>query len=586
MAEKALKLKRERAKTVVRASRFTTSAKVLIDHDITHLDQPFTYGLPEDLKSEVEIGSRVLVPFKSAEREGIVLEILENQTSTSKPIMRVLNRYAYSLSALKLATEVASRYTSSIVKILRYIPEAYERDYIEKSDGRKLRVNRNFEHVSSITKTKLVEQLSTQTRAALIILPTEREAEGLFKELSERFQERCVKAFARSKRPKAFPTSAITIGTRAAIFWQIPDLSSIVIFNENSEHYWSDRSPFWNVRDVALIRSRLEDIDLHFYSGFPSMEIYRLLDLGYLNLVESSRRRFLQRRRVRSKPDSYHQSIREGLRKGVVLVQVATKDYSTQVICKTCRCRPTCECGFQLKMLNKTDFSCSACGLSTSEWKCTECGSKEKLLLSKGAQRIEEELGKAFPAIPIYMSTASKAIEEAPNSGIVIATPGMEPRNKKYSALVLLDGELQLNRPTMRAEERLLDNWFSLLQFVRDDASIFVDLSYSNRLTQALSADNPMRVAKALLSERRKVKLPPWHRIVRIQGEDLGAIQEHLRLQFKNVEVSKSSHSLEYVLRIPVEESDRVIQAIYALVKYRSASRKTLISVQIDPHDL
>jgi len=237
-------------------------------------------------------------------------------------------------------------------------------------------------------------------------------------------------------------------------------------------------------------------------------------------------------------------------------------------------------------MLNKTDFSCSACGLSTSEWKCTECGSKEKLLLSKGAQRIEEELGKAFPAIPIYMSTASKAIEEAPNSGIVIATPGMEPRNKKYSALVLLDGELQLNRPTMRAEERLLDNWFSLLQFVRDDASIFVDLSYSNRLTQALSADNPMRVAKALLSERRKVKLPPWHRIVRIQGEDLGAIQEHLRLQFKNVEVSKSSHSLEYVLRIPVEESDQVIQAIYALVKYRSASRKTLISVQIDPHDL
>ncbi len=586
MAEKPLKLKRERAKTVVRASRFTASANVLIDHEIAHLDQPFTYGLPEDLKSEVEIGSRVLVPFKSEEREGIVLEILENQPSTSKPIIRVLNRYAYSQSALKLATEVASRYASSIVKILRYIPEAYEREYSKKYDGGKLGVSRTFEHVSSLTKTRLVEQLSTESETTLILLPTEREAEELFTQLSERFQERCVKAFARSKRPKTFPTSAITIGTRAAIFWQIPDLSSIVVFNENSEHYWSDRSPFWNVRDVALIRSRLENIDLHFYSGFASMEIYRLLDLGYLNLVKSSRRGFLQRRRVRSKPDSYHQSIREGLKTGVVLVQVATKDYSTLVICKNCRCRPTCECGFQLKMLNKTDFSCSACGLSTSEWKCTECGNKEKLLLSRGAQRIEEELGKAFPAIPIYMSTANKAIEEAPNTGIVIATPGMEPRNKKYSALILLDGELQLNRPTMRAEERLLDNWFSLLQFVRDDASIFVDLSYSNRVTQALNTDNPMRVAKALLLERRRVKLPPWHRIVRIQGEDLGAIQEQLRLQFKNAEVSKSIHSHEYVLRIPVEESERVIQAIYALVKYRSASRKALISVQIDPHDL
>jgi primosomal protein N' len=73
---------------------------------------------------------------------------------------------------------------------------------------------------------------------------------------------------------------------------------------------------------------------------------------------------------------------------------------------------------------------------------------------------------------------------------------------------------------------------------------------------------------------------------VRIEGEDLGAIQEQMKLEFRNIEVSKSKHSHEYVLRIPVEESEDVIQALNALAKYRSASRKALISVQIDPYDL
>lgn len=586
MAAKPLKLKRERAKTVVRAARFTTSALVLIDHDIAHLDQPFTYGLPEDLKGEVRIGSRVLVPFKSEEREGIVLELAENQPSPSKPIVRVLNQNAFSQSSLKLATEVASRYATSIVKILRYIPEAHLKGDLHQAASRERRTERYFEQISSNTTKRLIEKLSSHSRTTLILTPTEREAAQLFGELEQKFQSRLVKAFGRSKQPKSFPDAPIVIGTRAAIFWQIPHLSAVLIFHDNSEHYWSDRSPFWNVRDVALIRSRIERTDLHFYSGFPSMELFRLIELGYFKMAKSYRKNFLQRRKIRAKPDTYHQTIRDGLKNGVVAVQVATKDYSALVICKTCRTRPTCQCGFQLKMAGKDLFACAVCGFSASEWKCNFCGGKEKLLLSRGARRIEEELGKAFPSTPIYLSTADKEIETAPNDGIVIATPGMEPRGGKFSALVLLDGELQINRPTLRAEERLMENWFSLLSSVREDAPVFIDLNHNNPITQAITAENPLRLAKSLLSERKRAKLPPWYRIVIIEGEELGAIQEQLKLQFPNIEVSKSKNSHKYVLRIPVEDSDQVIQGIHAFVKYRSASRKALVSVQIDPYDL
>jgi hypothetical protein len=73
---------------------------------------------------------------------------------------------------------------------------------------------------------------------------------------------------------------------------------------------------------------------------------------------------------------------------------------------------------------------------------------------------------------------------------------------------------------------------------------------------------------------------------VKIEGEELGSLQEQIKLKFPNIEVSKSKLSHEYVLRIPVEESEEVIQGIHALAKYRSASRKALISVAIDPPDL
>lgn len=586
MAAKPLKLKRERAKTVVRSARFTTSAQVLIDHDINHLDQPFTYGLPDDLKEKVLVGSRVVVPFKNEEREGIVLELIENQLSPNKPIIRTMNQSSYSADALKFAGEVASRYASSVVKILRYIPEGRGREQYGGVSDREHRTERSFEQASSSTREKLRELLFQQSKGTLILVPSEREASQLFDELEESFSARIVKAFARSKPPKSFPLAPIVVGTRAAIFWQIPHLSSIVIFHENSEHYWSDRSPFWNVRDVALIRSRLEALNLHFISGFPSMEIARLLDIGYLRHIKSPRKSLLQRRRVRSKPDTYHQTIREGLKAGVVLVQVATKDYATLVTCKNCRSRPTCECGFYLKMAEKNELLCTACGFSTLEWRCNTCGGKEKLLLSRGARRIEEELGKAFPATPIHISTSNKELEETPDSGIVIATPGMEPKGNKFAALVLLDGELQLNRPTLRAEERLLDNWFTLLRSIRDDASIFIDLGHNSRVVQSIISDSPLRLAKALLVERENVKLPPWYRVVKIEGEELGSLQEQIKLKFPNIEVSKSKLSDEYVLRIPVEESEEVIQGIHALAKYRSASRKALISVAIDPPDL
>ena len=589
MAAKPLKLKRERAKTVIRSGRFDLSAQVLIDHDITHLDQPFTYGIPEDLKGEIGVGSKVLVPFKEGEREGFVLEVIVENLKPNKPILRILNKSAYSSETLDLAKLVAHRYATSIVKILRYIPENHATRSTPSSNlegTTTVKPKRFFEQISLNSYRILVDKLRMQSGVSLILFPSERESEAAFHSLKHIFGDRVVKAFGRSKPSAELPASAIVVGTRASILWQLPSLRYIVIFDEGSAHYWSERNPFWNVRDIALLRSKQSEVDLHIISGAPSLETLRLIELGYLDVLKTSRWVLRRRRRVRSKPDTYHQTIREGLKSGVVLIQTATKEYSSLFLCKTCRSRPRCACGFPLKLLGKNDLACSVCGSVVKDWRCSECAGVEKILISRGAQRIEEELGKAFPFTAIHLSTADKPLLQMPESGIVLATPGMEPLGNSFSALVILDAELSLNRPSMRAEERSVSQWFALLAKMAEEAPVFIDLPSNHRVTQAIISGNSLPLLRALLNERKDVKLPPWYRTVSIKGEGVSPLQDDLKKEFPFLEISRSAAPSERLIRIPIERSQEVIDALYALVKYRSASRKDQISIEIDAFDI
>ena len=593
MAAKPLKLKRESAKTVVRSGRYKLIASVLIDHDLTHLDRPFTYGIPIDLEPLLTVGSRVSVPFNGSEVEGVVTVIQEGAETPNKPILKVISLSSFQPESLSFAEEIAKRYATTLVKVLRYIPEirtGIKEKPLESSQSefgpRKRPADRRFVPLSQFSLEKLNSKLSEIDGDVILVLPTEREAARMFDSISMGFPERTVKGYGRTKTSKSIPERAIIIGTRGAIYWQVSCLKYIAVFNDSSEHFWSDRNPFWNVRDVALIRSRLFNIDLDFISGFCTPELARLIEMRYLRVVKNVRMGLRRRRQVRSLPDTYHQTIREGLKRGIVLVQVAQKDYSSLVTCKICRSRPLCDCGFPLKMTKSEFFSCGVCGRDFSNLRCKECGSRERVLLNRGAKRVEEELGKAFPSVPIYLSTKDKPIEEFPDSGIVIATPGMQPHGRSFASLVLLDGELQLNRPSLRAEERALDLWFSLVAQCDESAPIFVSLPSNHRVVQALVLGDENRLARIILKERREVKLPPWYRIIRIHGQDLSLLQEKILTEFNDLEVSRPLASQELLIRVPVDKSQEVIDSLFSLAKYRLATKREPLSIEIDPSDL
>jgi primosomal protein N' (replication factor Y) len=94
-----------------------------------------------------------------------------------------------------------------------------------------------------------------------------------------------------------------------------------------------------------------------------------------------------------------------------------------------------------------------------------------------GAERTAEELGKAFPQIPVRQVGGGMAPVSVPDSAaIVVATPGAEPEaDGGYAGAVLLDTQLLLLRPDLRAAEEALRRWLNVVALVRggaDDGSV------------------------------------------------------------------------------------------------------------------
>jgi primosomal protein N' (replication factor Y) len=91
-----------------------------------------------------------------------------------------------------------------------------------------------------------------------------------------------------------------------------------------------------------------------------------------------------------------------------------------------------------------------------ADWTCARCGSGQLRALVTGAARTAEELGRAFPGVPVRTSGGQHVLASVPaEPALVIATPGAEPvAPDGYAAALLLDGWALLGRPSLRAARR------------------------------------------------------------------------------------------------------------------------------------
>jgi primosomal protein N' (replication factor Y) len=166
--------------------------------------------------------------------------------------------------------------------------------------------------------------------------------------------------------------------------------------------------------------------------------------------------------------------------------------------------------------------ACRWCGRAESAYRCGACGSRRLRAGVVGSRRTAEELGRAFPDVPVRISGGGAPVlsSVANRPEIVVATPGAEPR-AAYGAALLLDGWALLARPDLRVAEETLRRWMAAAALVvphTDGGRVLVMADPGLPPVQALVRWDPVGHAAAELAARAEVGFPPAVRMAAIEA--------------------------------------------------------------------
>jgi primosomal protein N' (replication factor Y) len=140
-----------------------------------------------------------------------------------------------------------------------------------------------------------------------------------------------------------------------------------------------------------------------------------------------------------------------------------------------------------------------------------------------GDRRTAEELGRAFPGIPVRTSGRDAVLATvSPEPALVVATPGAEPvAEGGYGAVLLLDAWALLGRPDLRAGEETLRRWAAAAALARPagaDGRVVVTADASLPVVQALVRWDPGWFIDREADERAELGFPPATRFAAVEG--------------------------------------------------------------------
>ncbi|MGX9923960.1 primosomal protein N' [Streptomyces sp. NPDC002248] len=338
------------------------------------------------------------------------------------------------------------------------------------------------------------------------------------------------------------------IGTRAAMFAPVRDLGLVALWEDGDSGHSEDHAPQPHAREVLVLRATREAGA----EGPPApafllgsvgctVEAAQLVRGGWAHPLAAPRdtTRALAPRvrtigdtevardpaaRAARLPSLAWETAREGLRHGPVLVQVPRRGYAPRLACDRCREPARCRnCSGPLEAPDAERLTCGWCGRTETDWHCEACGGARLRARVVGARRTAEELGRAFPAVPVRTSGREQVLDTVPGGpALVVSTPGAEPvADGGYAAALLLDGWAQLARPDLRAEEEALRRWLGAAALVRGQGAggtVVVVAEPTLRPVQALVRWDPVGHALRELEERAERHFPPVSRMAAVSG--------------------------------------------------------------------
>lgn len=353
---------------------------------------------------------------------------------------------------------------------------------------------------------------------------------------------------------------SIVVGTRSAVFAPARNLGLLLMWDDGDDGYAEPRSPYPHAREVALLRAHECGCAVVLAGHARTAEAEALVDSGWAHDLLAPREVVRARQpHVVALADSDHALARDpGARAArlpaiafdaartalaadlAVLVQVPRGGYVPSLACGKCRNPARCRrCNGPLSLPSAPGAdgagspTCSWCGVADTNHRCTVCGSRTLRAVVIGAHRTAEELGRAFPGVPVQTSGGASVLDSvASGPRLVISTVGAEPTTPGgFGAALLLDGWALLGRADLRAAEETLRRWMTAAALVRpgtENGRVVVVAESEIPTVQALVRWDPVGHARSQLEERIEVRFPPAVHVAAIDGttESITALVE------------------------------------------------------------
>ncbi|MEQ3549714.1 primosomal protein N' [Pseudonocardia nematodicida] len=401
----------------------------------------------------------------------------------------------------------------------------------------------------------------TAGRSALLVVPDQRDVDRLHAACAALLGPDAVVALTADLGPAERyrrwlavrrGSARVVVGTRSAAFAPLGALGLLAVWDDGDDSHSEPRAPYPQVRDVLMLRAHREGAAL-LVGGFArTAEAQVLVESGWASPVVADRATVRARAprvtaigesdsqlvrdpsaRAARVPGVAFEAAREALKAGrPVLVQVPRAGYLPFLACASCREASRCRhCAGPLGLPrgaasgeSATLPACRWCGRAEPGFRCGGCGSRRLRAGVVGAGRTAEELGRAFPGVPVRSSGGGAKVLDAvePGPALVVATPGAEPVVEGgYGAALLLDGWAMLSRPDLRVAEETLRRWFAAAAGVvphTEGGRVVVIAEAAIPTVQALVRWDPAWHAEQELAARAEVGFPPAMRMAAVEG--------------------------------------------------------------------
>lgn len=344
----------------------------------------------------------------------------------------------------------------------------------------------------------------------------------------------------------------IVVGARSALFLPFPNLGLVVVDEEHDSSYKQEEGGFYNARDMAVLRGKLDKCPVVLASATPSLESLYNVQVGKYETLNLSNRFgeaampeiFMVDMRKKEETKDYFPisvSLKNAVDKALkskeqVLLFLNRRGFAPVTLCTSCGHKVTCaDCSthmVQYRRSGKEILQCHHCGAQKQlPESCPDCNEQNSLKdVGVGVEKLEEAVRVLWPFANIQTVSSdtmgsSKKLEKlyhdiSNHSVDIIIGTQMMAKGHDFPNITLV-GVIDADAGLMNCDLRAAEQTYQVLHQVagrcgrgQKKGRVYIQTySPSHPVLEALASFDREAFISVELDNRQDGMMPPFGRL-------------------------------------------------------------------------